>query len=237
MVEIKHRSNFVRYLAQRKCVCVAAVLLFVGCSPSQVRLERNDLARLQGEPKINVVTYWAPFSVQTSGDLLTTGLTAGAVGVFTGGLGGALVGMHADSQAKAEGRRWVEGYFLGDPALEVRDAFIRALAGQFNFSNLLVVPDALPSDDLKALQEKFGGVTMLDFQTDNWQLLPGPMSTSLYRVMYGVRARFLQVVDGRVVWQGYCSYDGKDSRATLDELKANSGLLLRKRPRNFVQRS
>jgi len=35
--------------------------------------------------------------------------------------------------------------------------------------------------------------------------------------------------ENRVLWLGYCFYDGKDSMATMDQLKANSGALLREK--------
>jgi len=53
--------------------------------------------------------------------------------------------------------------------------------------------------------------------------------TASLRVLYGVRARMLFTSENRVLWLGYCFYDGKDSMATMDQLKANSGALLREK--------
>jgi len=91
-----------------------------------------------------------------------------------------------------------------------------------------VIQNPLAEDDLESLGKRFGGAAILDFKTDSWRLEPGPMTASL-RVLYGVRARMLFTSENRVLWQGYCFYDGKDSLATMDQLKANSGALLREK--------
>jgi hypothetical protein len=208
---------------------LVAGALCTGCSPAQIRLEKQDLARLQTTPKFTVVTYApAPFSVMTPEHFFATAAAAGAVGVLTGGLGSALVGAHAESRAKAEGEKWLQNYAMSDPAAEVRSGLIEILSGRFAGAAMDVIQDSLAEDDLENLGKNFGQVAVLDFKTDSWRLQPGPMTASL-RVLYGVRARVLFAAENRVLWQGYCFYDGKDSMATVEQLQANSGTLLREK--------
>ena len=94
-------------------------------------------------------------------------------------------------------------------------------------TRLTQVQDLLAEDSIEALKKRLSGGVVLDFKTERSELLPAPLSFSLCRVTYGVRSRFVRLTDTRVLWQGYCQHDGADSRATMEELTANSGALLK----------
>lgn len=207
--------------------CFAAIFCLAGCSPTRIAIGKDEMARLQAEPAIHAITYPpTPFSFTSASDVAVMGATAGLVGVFTGGLGGALVGLHAASRAKSRGEEMIRTYSLQDPGPNTRDVFVALAASQINLTNVLAGPESLPSDELKAIEEKVGKATVLDFKTENWQLTPVTLGGA-YKMMYGVRSRFLRAADGNVLWQGYCTFDDARSQATLEELTANGGVLLR----------
>ena len=203
----------------------SAFLLFsIGCSPSLIPMDKEEMTRLKNEPKIHVVAYQPPkFNYSTASD----GFAAGAIGALTGGLGGAAYGLAMESRAQGFAR----SYALEDPVGRARETFIASLADQVDAARFIPFQDILAEDGVEALQKKFGAGVILDFKTEIWGLMSAPLSVSTYQVPYAVRARFLRLSDGKVLWQGYCHRTGSDaaSRATWDEFTANSGALLKKK--------
>jgi hypothetical protein len=224
--EIKIRMGRVSAATYLK-VSLAILVVSAGCSPRRIAIDKAELSRLRTEARIDVITH-APegFFFLTGADHLAMGATAGAVGALTGGLGGFLVGKHAESRGRRNGEELARAASLQDPAFKVRDGFVSAVVSQFDLTNLVPLQEAFTDDDPKAMGEKLGATTVLDFKTHDWRLMPVG-ANSQYRVIYRVRSRFFRTRDGEILWQGYCRYDGGDSHATLDELTANSGILLR----------
>jgi hypothetical protein len=205
----------------------AAIFSLATCSPARIAIDKAEMSRLQTAPAIHAITYSpTPFSFISATDLATMAVAAGAVGALTGGLGGLFVGMHAESRARSRGEEMTRTYSLQDPGPRVRDAFVASAASRINLTNVFAVPESLPSDDLKAIEEKVGQITVLDFKTDNWQLMPGTLGAG-YKMIYGVRSRLLSLADRKTLWQGYCVFDDANSPVTLEELTANGGVLLR----------
>jgi hypothetical protein len=208
---------------------IAGFIIFalISCSPSRIAIEKAEFARLQAEQTIHAVSY-LPFAFHftSGGDLTATALAVGAVGVMGGGLGGALVGMYAESRARERGEEMARTYSVEDPAARVREAFVASAQNEIGLKNVIAVPELLSSDKLKALEEKLGRAAILDFKTYQWQLTPRPLA-GVYRLTYGVRSRLFRVPDGRILWQAYCVFDDANAPATLEDLTANDGVLLK----------
>lgn len=205
-------------------LCLAVLLAISGCSPSRIAIDRAAFSRLQAESTIAVITHAPePFSFLTAGDRLKMGVAAIAVP-----LAGLFVGRHAESLARTQGAEMVVAHGLQDPAHKIRDAFIAAVASQVNLRNLSPVHEVFANDDIKAMGEKLGVATVLDFKSIDWRLSPTAIGSS-YRLYYRLRSRLFRTGDGTVLWQGDCRYDRDDADATLAELTANSGEQLRAR--------
>jgi hypothetical protein len=201
---------------------LAGFLVVAGCAPSRIAIEKSEFSRLQAEARIPVVVHAPePLSFLTAGDHLKWGLTALALP-----LGGFFVGRYAESVARAQGEELATAHGLHDPAHKVRDGFLAAVAGQLSLTNLVPLQQAFATDDPQQIREKLDAATVLDFKTYEWRVTPAGMS-SRYRMLYRLRARLFRTADGKILWQGDCRYEKSDSDATLDELTANSGELLR----------
>jgi hypothetical protein len=210
------------------CCSFAVTACLVACSPARIAMGTAEMSRLQSEPAVHAVAYApAHLSFRSAGDNAATALGAGAVGALGGGLGGVLVGLHARSRAVRRGDEMSRAYSLQDPAPKVRDAFLASATSRTSLKNLLAITELLPSDEFKAIEKKVGNAAVLDFKTDSWRLVPGTLSGAYYRMKYRMRIRFLRVADSTVIWQDYCVFDDTKSKATLEELTARGGILLR----------
>lgn len=204
----------------RALAFVAILLLMVGCAPSLIKMEKEEIARLKDQPEIQAVHYPAPtFTITTAGQI--------AVASLFGIIGGAIVG----ASIEAEGKRLTKEYALEDPSVRVKDRFIAALGTGLELRNFRSLNEPLASDDLTELRTKFAGTMLIDFQTTNWAAGYHLPDTSRYRILYAVRARLIRPEESKIVWQGFCSFKGEDAATspTLDELKANSGALLKEK--------
>jgi hypothetical protein len=203
---------------------LALFLVVAGCAPSRIAIDKAEFSRVRAEGKIPVVTHKPePLSFLSAGDNLKWNLAALAVP-----LGGFFVGRHAESLARTQGEALATANSLQDPAEKVRDGFLSALVAQLGFSNFVPLQEAFATDDPKRMGEKLTAAVVLDFKTVDWRVSPAGMG-SRYRVFYRMRSRLFRTSDAKVLWQGDCRYDKDDSDATLDELTADSGELLRAR--------
>jgi hypothetical protein len=184
-----------------------ALALFAACAPAFVALDRAELARLKGEP-IRVVTYQPPrFLYQAPVSQF------GAGGVFNPVTGGFSGGAAGDPRAQV----FAIDTSLEDPALRVKDIFIKGAADQLDTARLTDTPETLADDDAQTLQKKFGAGAVLDFKTESWGLLASLLVSTPHQMIYAARGRLVRLSDGRVLWQGQCRYD-----AYLDQFRANS---------------
>jgi hypothetical protein len=179
------------------------------CAPAVVPLDKVELARLKGE-QIRVVTYQPPrFLYQAP----PPAFGVGAPGVFnpvTGSFSGR-------TAADPRGQVYAIDTSLEDPALRVKDVFIKGAAAELDPALLTETAEALADDDAQTLRKKFAGGAVLDFKTESWGLLASSLVSLPYQMIYAARARLLHLSDGRVLWQGQCRHG-----ANLDEFKANS---------------
>ena len=193
---------------------VLSTLAWTGCLPAIIPIDKAEMARLKSEPQIHVVTYQPPrFTYQ----MASGPVGSGAAGVFNPATGGLGVGMAGGPR----GQVFMLAPSLEDPVVQVKGIFVRGLVDRLDVSRLTQVQEALAEDDIRALDQRFGGAVVLDFKTESWGLVPGLLRTLPYQIFYVARSRLLRVSEGRVLWQGYCQYDGSDLRANLDEFTAN----------------
>ena len=200
----------------------ALMLVAAGCSPAFVPIDREEMARLKSEPEIRVVTYQPPrFLFQ----MPSGPFGAGASGMFNPAIGGFAGGINSDPRSQV----YAIDSPLEDPATQVKNVFIKGVANQLDVARLVQTGEPLSDDDAQALQKKFGGGIVLDFKTDTWGVLSGPMITAPYQLVYMGRSRLLRLSDGRVLWQAQCRYDGRNLEANLDQFKVNSTPVLKEK--------
>jgi hypothetical protein len=193
------------------------LLLAAGCAPAVIPLDREEMARLQSEREIRVVTYARPrFLYQAPVHPF------GGVGAFNP-LTGGFVGGGGDPRSQV----YAIDSPLVDPVNRVRDIFLQGLEGHLGAARL-VQSEPLPDDEMKALAKKFGGEVVLDFKTATWGLLSGYAASRPYQVVYFARARLLRPDAGRVLWQGQCQYDGRFPDGNLDDFDTSPAVVEKK---------
>ena len=180
------------------------------------------MARLKSEPEIRVVTYRPPRFLYQMPSAVFGAVGAGVFNPATGGFVGGTAGDPRGQVVAIDSP-------LEDPAIQVRNSFIKGVAGHLDAARLVQAGEPLPDDDVEALRKKFGGGVALDFKTTTWGLLSSSLITVPYQVVYFGRSRLLRLSDGRVLWQGQCQYDGRYPGANLDQFKANSTPVLKEK--------
>ena len=193
-------------------------MLAASCAPALIPIDREEMARLKSEREIRVVTYLPPrFLYQAPVQAF------GGVGAFNPVTGG-FVGGFGDPRSQV----YAIDTSLADPVIQVKDLFLKGLAGHLDAARLIQTGEPLPDDDVKALAKKFGGGVVLDFQTTTWGLLSGHVVARPYQIAYLARARFLRLEAGRVLWQGQCQYDGRDPGGNLDDFDTSQAVVEKK---------
>ncbi|MGH7766443.1 MAG: hypothetical protein ACREQP_03235 [Candidatus Binatia bacterium] len=176
------------------------------------------MARLKSEAEIRVVIYPPPrFLYQVPFQPF------GGTGAFNPVTGG-FVGGGGDPRNQV----YAIDTPLADPVREVRDVFLKGLAGHFDAARLIQSAEPLTDDDVRALAKKFGGGVVLDFQTTLWGLLSGYSVAKPYGLAYLARARVLRLETGRVLWQGQCEYGGRDPRGNWDNFDTSLAVVEKK---------
>jgi hypothetical protein len=197
---------------------IALVLLAVGCAPTLIPIDREEMARLQNETEIRVGTYPPPRFLYQAPIHAFGGIGAfnPVTGGFVGGIGDPGNQVYAIDSP------------LADPVRQVMDVFLKGLAGHLGAARLIQIGEPFPDDEVKALAKKFGAGVVLDFQTTTWGLLSGYSASRPYQIAYLARARFLRLDAGRVLWQGQCQYDGRYPEGNLDHFDTSPAVLEKK---------
>ena len=194
----------------------------IGCAPAFVPLDKEEMARLRSEPQILVMAYEPPpFGYQSP----LTPVAPGAAGVFNPATGASAIGATTDPRAPV----FLLASALEDPVFEVKEVFVRGLAGRLGATRLVDVQEVLAHDEIQGLAKRFGNEVVLDFRTRSWGLLQAATRLYPYQIVYEVRSRLLRLSDARILWQGHCQYDGRYARANVDEAAANSVPALREK--------
>jgi hypothetical protein len=194
------------------------MLVAAGCAPAFVPLDREEMARLKSEPEIRVVTYQPPrFLYQMPNSLF------GGPGAF-----GSMAGGFAGAAGDPGSRVYAIDTSLADPAIQVRDVFLKGLAGRLDGARLIQAGEPLPDDDVQAVAARLGGGVVLDFKTTTWGLFAGWGASTPHQIGYFATARLVRLDEKRILWHGQCRYDGADQRAHLDSFQNADAVLKEK---------
>ena len=198
------------------------VLVLAGCaSTGGIALNRGEISRMKdsGTAEIRAITYAPPAFELLSAKKVAAGSLFGIFGAVAS----------ANSMQKA-GQEMIAAYSIADPSITVREKLADALASEFGLKSSA---DSAPAtEDLTALQGRFGSGAILDTRTIAWRLVYYPKDWSHHFLVYTVRARLRRLSDGKVLWQGKCVRkltDSKDSRRTIDQFRVNNGELLKQK--------
>lgn len=126
------------------------------------------------------------------------------------------------------GEEMVKKFSITDPALHLRDAFLKGLQEKPPLNVEMVAED--PGEDARDLKKRLADGFVLDFKTIVWDLTVFVMDHDHYRVEYWGRARLIRLDDGKVLFKETCKYMGHDpkgSRPTLEEMVKDDGTLLK----------
>lgn len=217
-------------------------LLLYGCGGGlkQIRMTPEGWNYLKTQSEIQAAHYpSASLTVMTPGKGILQGWPA-AVGGMAGlgatplELGGAaLMGLgleiYGESLSRSSGAQMIKDYSLEDPILAVKEQFILYLVFNSDSKNIRFVQEPLRSDNINDLKKISGDGMVIDFKTIHIGLSYFLTYWGRYRIDYLVRARLIHLEDSKILWQGVCSYVGKDPKnsPTMDELAADNGALLK----------
>jgi hypothetical protein len=201
-------------LARRGGLLAVALLAAPGCV-TPVGIDPGARARLKDEPAIHVIQYRpAAISVRTR-------------------LGDAVLSLNPYNPAPDSSRQdsgLTRDAGLTDPARRVEERFLASVTPELGLQNLQVVSVPPDSDDPEALRSRLPGGLALDFRTMQWLVRFDPNRLFSYYVEYLGRGRLIRLDRGEVIWQGFCHTPlPSQKEPSLEDLKANGGLLLRQK--------
>jgi hypothetical protein len=204
------------------------LLIVSGCS-TRSRIKESQLLELKSAPAVAAVHHSAPlFSLILPGPSVRTGL-----GMFfgSGGRGGMSAGVSIGGNKEARPAPELAAQFsLKDPALEVKDAFVRGLRETLGFRNIRPEGEAMAEHSVSSLREKYGSTAVVDFRTELWALSAYSSKQKYYDTPFKVRARIVMPAGRGVIWENTCSYKRKksDKSPTYEKVTAGKGALMRR---------
>ena len=203
-----------------RTTCTRGIILIVlailaGCAPKSIQMDQAARESLSGVQEIKVL-YYEPPDLQVPSNPVPK--------IFFGAIGGAVAAVVVQSR----GQQMVKEYGLSDPMIRVKNGFVLSVQALFNKANLTEVTSPHKEDNLDKLKVEFHQGLFLDFKTTKWGILTHQLQGYHY-VAYQGRARFVQIPEEKVIWQGVCDLEEKDdtNMPHITELEANNGALLK----------
>jgi hypothetical protein len=199
----------------------AMVFLAAGCGgPRTVSLTKDDLAWLAAQSRVEVVTH-------PPAPLMLSGGAGHNVLMAFGAIGGAA----AYSRAKSQGETLAREFALADPTIRIRDTVIERGGPALGLQNVALFRGEIGNDELSTLRKATSAATVLDFRMVEWALRDFPTRGNRFWLSLATRARLIRLADEKVVWETTCRTVRPDvsTGASLDELKADGGALLKTR--------
>jgi hypothetical protein len=197
------------------------VVLFSACSPQIVKIDQATRESIKEISRIKVIYYsppelWMPFS------------QAGPLPAF-GVLGEVL------APQKVEGSQVIKAYDVQDPVIRVRDKFFSSISKQLKLNTLSLLEEPLAEDTPDKLKTKFPQDTIFDFKTTMWGISTDPFQGYHY-VLYHARGRLIQFPESKIIWQGICRVEDKDSTRMphWSEFIENNGAILKEKLNNLA---
>lgn len=174
---------------------LCTVQLLSACAQDLVRLDPATRESLKSTSEIKVIHHVAPeLYVPTDQPRVA----------YTGGGGYAAL----ESQTRD---LLIREYDLKDPILRVKTNFAAAAGKKLGGPTLTPVPAPfMIGEGPDRLKMQFGRETILDFATMYWAVVPLPFEPADI-VAYRARARLIRLPEGKILWQGVCDLEGKDT--------------------------
>jgi hypothetical protein len=207
-------------------LAASAALLLPSCvSTKNVPLSANDRAAIRGKSVMASKRNMPPFGVMTPG-----AMAASSVGILGGAVGGGIVGGIVGGVAQEKGRKQIVAHGIPVP----EDAISRDLVKQMTFRHgmkaLPTPQDPVRDEKPETIAAQYGKADyILDVCTTGWGGGYYPMNFSKYFISYSAKMRLIDTKTGRVIAEGFHSYQGKDKQNAPDHdgIYANGASFLR----------
>lgn len=204
-------------------ILLAAALLpslfLASCvSTKNVPLSESDRAAMRGKTVIPTKRDMPSFGV-----MKPEAMAAAALG---GAIGGAIAGGIAESQGKAQ----VAKHQLPIPDETISTQVLKNLVAKTGSRPLKRADSKVADENPKAIAAQHKQADyVLDVRTTGWMGAYYPMTFSKYFIVYGAQMRLIETKSGRIVAQGFGSYQGKDKENAPDfnGIYANDAAFLR----------
>ena len=186
-----------------RSILAAVVIVFYGCAPALIPMDKEELIQLKNLPEVDAVHYESPAFLSDVGVYGVVGFTLMA----------------------AKGKSIKETYKIEDPTLAVKARFVDNLISELKLIHVRLIDQPFRSDSLDDIRQAHTGRLLFDFKTIGWGTgIRSGFSTDQY-IGYSVRGRLIRTEDSKVLWQGLCKFETPDiKRAALTE---NDGALLK----------
>jgi hypothetical protein len=193
--------------------------LLTSCiSTKNIPISSGDRAAMRGKTVIPTKRDMPAFGV-----LKPEAMAAAALG---GAIGGAIAGGMAESQGKAQ----VAKHHLPIPEETISTQVMKNLVAKTGASPLSAPSSKVADDKPAAIAAQYQPADyVLDIRTTGWMGTYYPFTFSKYFIVYGAQMRLIETKSGRIVAQGFGSYQGKDKANAPDftGIYANNAAFLR----------
>lgn len=191
-----------------------AFALSAACAPRPIPMDLAERESFSGGQQIQVLYYGPP-------DLL---VPPGPALMMFGAVGNAI----AANMPQSQGQQMVKAYGLEDPIIDVMHRFIPSARAVLSNGIKEEATNRGQEVHLDELTKEFGSGLILDLKTVKWGIFRNPFQTFHY-VGYQGRARLIRPSEKKVVWQGVCDLEEKDTdnMPHITEFEANNGALLK----------
>lgn len=138
----------------------------------------------------------------------------------------------------SKGNKLAKKHNLQDPAVQIAKSLGNKLAKKHK---LVVKPNdgkILDTKDTADIAAMYPSVDyVLDVQTFTWGVYYFPTNWKRYRVIYAANLRLVEVATQKMVSQGYCRYEVKDTKGApnYDELFGNDAALLKQKLQSIAE--
>lgn len=192
------------------------VVLLAGCAekPEPIAMDQATRQALNALQQVRVVQYEPPnFEVPPIVNPL-----------LLGGIGAVISELEKDTRS----RKMVEEYGLTDPIIQIKRELVPFVQEKITQAALSEVTYPLKDDDLGKLKKEYRQGYLIDLKTIHWKLGYNPYQ-DYSSVFYHSRARLLSISDEKILWQGVCEREEKDTvlKPSQEEFEANKGALLK----------
>lgn len=180
---------------------VAAVLLPSCVSTKNVPLSANDRAAMRGKTVVASKRALPSFAV-----LKPEAMAAASLG---GAIGGAIAGGIAESQGKQQ----LLIHKIPPPEDTISSQVMKSLVARTGARPLPSPSSTVANEKPAAIAAQYQPADyVLDVRTTGWMGVYYPMTLTKYSIIHGSKMRLIEAKSGRVIAEGFHSYQGKDKK-------------------------